>query len=99
MNLIGSSINHKTAPIELRESLYLSADEIKNFIPRLKKDIFSAGFIISTCNRTEIFGIPHDDTLQTSTLIDYLLDYKPVDGIDKKNFQSYFNCSRCKTYF
>ena len=58
MELIGISINHKTAPIALREALYLNTSEIKDILPQLKKDVFSDGFVLSTCNRTEIFGTP-----------------------------------------
>ena len=58
MNLVGITINHKTAPLELREALHLSNDEILALIPKLKAELFDEGFVLSTCNRTELFGIP-----------------------------------------
>jgi len=66
MDIVGISINHKTASIELRESLHLSNEEISEFIPILKRDVFSEGFILSTCNRTEIFGIPKSKEIKSS---------------------------------
>ena len=56
MDILGISINHKTASIELRETLHLSVDEIKEFVPILKENVFSEGFILSTCNRTDTWG-------------------------------------------
>ena len=96
MDLIGISINHKTAPLTLREALYLSNSEIKNLLPKLKKDIFSDGFILSTCNRTEIFGTPRTGELNSLELSDYILNQKPVTGITQDNFQGFFACSAVK---
>ena len=73
MNLVGISINHKTSPLELREALHLSRDEIVKLIPALKEKFFSEGVVISTCNRTEIFGFPINDTINVSPIIDSLL--------------------------
>ena len=61
MNLLGISINHRTAPVELREALHLSEDEIRTFIQQTKDSTFAEGIIISTCNRTEIYAIPKSD--------------------------------------
>ena len=35
-------------------------DEITELISRLKDDLLAGGFILSTCNRTELFGIQKD---------------------------------------
>src|SRR5664279_1779346 len=63
MNILAISINHRTAPVELREALHLNADEIKSLIHLAKEELFSEGLIISTCNRTELYGIPKDEKL------------------------------------
>ncbi|MBL1213382.1 MAG: glutamyl-tRNA reductase [Ignavibacteriae bacterium] len=99
MDLIGISINHKTAPLELRETLFLSTSEIKDLIPKLKKDVFSDGFILSTCNRTEVFGVPLKGVVNSIDIGDYILDYKPVPGIKRENFAGYFACSAIKHIF
>lgn len=99
MNLIGISINHKTAPIELREALHFSHDEIVDLIPKLKKHLFEDGFIISTCNRTEIFGSPKTGILDYKKLQDFIIDYKPVEGIRAENFSKYFSCGAVKHLF
>ena len=96
MDLIGISINHKTAPLALREALYLSTSEIKNLLPKFKKDVFSDGFILSTCNRTEIFGTPRTGEINSFDLSGYILKQKPVTGISQENFQGFFSCSAVK---
>jgi len=40
MKLLSVSINHRTAPVELREAVYLSEDEIKVFIKEAKEKLF-----------------------------------------------------------
>lgn len=92
MNLIGISINHRTSPLELREALHLNRDEIVSLIPRLKEQIFSEGVVISTCNRTEIFGFPQNDGLDVNAIITSLLESKPVNGIKPEHFVKFFSC-------
>jgi len=96
MDILGISINHKTASIELRESLHLSVDEIKEFIPILKETVFLEGFILSTCNRTEIFGIPKRHNITYKDIQRCLLKFKHVDGLSSKHFLNYFSCSAVK---
>lgn len=98
MNLIGISINHKTSPIEIRESFHLSGNEIVEFIPILK-NVFSDGVVISTCNRTEIFGLPISYTLSTNSIIENLLKYKPVAELKSEYFNKYFSCGAVKHLF
>ena len=99
MNLVGITINHKTAPIELREALHLSKDEIIELIPLLKKETLSEGFILSTCNRTEIFGFPKEGKLNYPQIQDTLLNFKPIKNIKPENFDKFFSCSAVKHIF
>ena len=57
MNLIAVGINHRTAPLEVREKLWMSGDEIRKAVADLKGRPFSECFIVSTCNRTELYGM------------------------------------------
>lgn len=60
--------NHNSAKIELRERLFLSKDAIANCLPLIKSGYgIDEGFILSTCNRLEFYGVcnarsldPHD---------------------------------------
>jgi len=99
MNLLGISINHQTSPIELREALHFSKDEIVDFIPKLKEKLFSEGIIISTCNRTEIFGIIKDEKYNYKDVQQILGEFKPIEGFSPEIFQNYFSCSAVRHLF
>ena len=96
MDIVGISINHNTADISLRESLHLSQNEILEFIPVLKAKVFSEGFVLSTCNRTDIFGIPKDKAISYKDVQNSLISFKHVDGLSSNNFLNYFSCGAVK---
>jgi glutamyl-tRNA reductase len=89
MNLLATSINHKTASVELREALYLNSDVIKEYIKNTKGNLFSEGLIISTCNRTEIYGIPINKNACHLDLQNTLLKLKPATGLINEHFQNF----------
>ncbi|TSA26438.1 MAG: glutamyl-tRNA reductase [Ignavibacteriales bacterium] len=99
MNLVGISINHKTSPLELREALHFNHNEIVEFIPRLKNSLFSEGVVISTCNRTEIFGFLKDHEINLSPVINELIQFKPVKGIQQEHFLKFFSCGAVRHIF
>jgi len=90
MNLLATSINHKTASVELREALYLNSDVIKEYIKNTKGNLFSEGLIISTCNRTEIYGIPINKNAGHLDLQNTLLQLKSVTGLTNDHFPKFF---------
>lgn len=57
INIVAIGINHRTAPLNVREKLWFSADEIRRILPMLKEKWFSECFLVSTCNRTELYGV------------------------------------------
>ncbi|MCP5061651.1 MAG: glutamyl-tRNA reductase [Ignavibacteriae bacterium] len=89
MNLIGISINHRTSPIELRESVTLSQEEQIEFISQLKSEVLTEGFVISTCNRTEIFGVPKNNEISQKSIIENLKKFKIVDDLKDEHIESY----------
>ena len=48
-------LNHKSAPIEVREKFVFCEEDIKRFSVLLKGKGFSGVVVLSTCNRTEIY--------------------------------------------
>ncbi|MFA7228099.1 MAG: glutamyl-tRNA reductase [Melioribacteraceae bacterium] len=99
MNLVGISINHKTSPLSLRETVHLNRDEIVEFIPRLKDGLFSEGVIISTCNRTEIFGFPSVLSIDPSIITEKLQEFKPGIILKPDHYSRYFSCGAVKHLF
>jgi glutamyl-tRNA reductase len=91
MNLLAVSISHHTAPIELREALYFGDEEIRKFVEKVKGNLFNEGLVISTCNRTEIYGIPVKSELQYSEVFNFINGIKPINGIKQDHFKSLFS--------
>lgn len=57
MYLIALGINHRTAPVELRERLAFSRSEMQSVATELRRLPSLSGFVVlSTCNRTEIYA-------------------------------------------
>ena len=57
MHLVVIGLNHKTAPVELREKLSISEAQLPNALSDLRThDRIFECLILSTCNRTEIYA-------------------------------------------
>jgi len=91
MNLLGISINHRTASVELREALHLSEDEIRSFIQQTKGKSLAEGIVISTCNRTEIYAIPKDENIRSKDLGDLIKNFKSHPDVKEENFQHFIS--------
>ena len=57
MNLALIGINHRTALLDVREKLWFSDAELPPALAQVKNQFFTECFIVSTCNRTELYGI------------------------------------------
>jgi len=56
MQLIVLGLNHKTAPVEVRERFNFTAERIEAILRRFRgSDFLSEAVLLSTCNRTEIY--------------------------------------------
>ncbi|WP_299977622.1 glutamyl-tRNA reductase [Desulfobacula sp.] len=81
--LIG--INHKTAPVELREKLSFSDEETLKALEFLKQDEdIKESLIFSTCNRTEVLYVPETGE-QIDKIIAFISHHKKVDISEFKN--------------
>jgi glutamyl-tRNA reductase len=91
MNLLSVCINHHTAPVDVRESLFLKDDETKNFINDIREKYLKEGLIISTCNRTEIYGLPIDQNISSKDLQNFLLSFKSKTEINSEYFHHFIS--------
>ena len=99
MNLLAVSINHRTAPVELREALYLGNEDIKNLISSAKEKLLSEGVILCTCNRTELYGFPVDNSTSYHELQNFIIDKKSSFNINNEHFQSFLSREAVKHLF
>jgi len=79
MKLFVVGINHKTAPIEIREEYYLNSIQQELFLSELKSDphIVEA-FVLSTCNRTEVYFHTIQKSLSKADFIKQICKIKKV---------------------
>lgn len=78
MSLITLGINHKTAPLELRERLAFTPQSLPEALLSLKKlRHIEEASILSTCNRTEIYCVTSEDNDQA--IIQWFSQFHGVD--------------------
>jgi glutamyl-tRNA reductase len=80
MNLLAVGLSHHTAAVDVRERMWLSAEEIRAALLHLRERYFSECVIVSTCNRTELYGVPQDPACNESTVRNYLVGLKGATG-------------------
>ena len=99
MQLLAVSINHKTAPVQLREALHLSDDEVREMIKKAKDNFIKEGLLLSTCNRTEIYGIPVNPQITHQQLQKFISENKNSTTSSPENFQTFISRDSLKHLF
>jgi glutamyl-tRNA reductase len=75
MQLYAIGVNHTTAPIEIRENVAFSVDNVREALSDLTGKMAAEAAILSTCNRTEIY-VQSADALP---VMNWLADYHQLD--------------------
>lgn len=96
-NAINSlGLNHKTAPVEVREGFNFSADRIARILRRLRNyDNLDEAVLLSTCNRTEFYMVL-EEPVSGMKFIQTLVKHLAGDGYKTEYFYnlSGVNCVR-----
>jgi glutamyl-tRNA reductase len=76
MTLLALGINHKTAPVSLRERVTFSPETLNQALSSLlQQPLVQSGVVLSTCNRTELYlSVEQQENLQEQ-LVKWLCDY------------------------
>jgi len=86
MTLLALGINHKTAPVALRERVTFSPDSLDQALDSLlAQPLVQGGVVLSTCNRTEIYlSVEQQENLQEQ-LVTWLCNYHQlsIDELQK----------------
>lgn len=77
MSLLALGINHKTAPVALRERVTFSPETLNHAIESLRQQpLVQAGVVLSTCNRTELYlSMEQPEDLQQQDLHKQIVDW------------------------
>lgn len=88
MYIIAVGVNHKTAPVDIREKLAYNPDELDHATRSLLK-LCPESFIISTCNRTEIYLSRHsEESSLENKLLNWLSQSRliPINKLIKHSY-------------
>jgi glutamyl-tRNA reductase len=97
--LFAVGVNHKTAPIEVREQIYVHESETPALLAELRKTL-SECVVLSTCNRTEIYGVTRRTDLDLDFYKDLLIDFKKAESaISREHFFGLVSCAACQQLF
>ena len=74
-----AGMNHRSAPVELREKVAYPPCAGRGFLRQLREEgVVEEGVLISTCNRTELFVVVNDDSARPK-ILDGIAEDRGVD--------------------
>ena len=80
MDILVLGLNHKTAPVELRERLSIPQSKAPDLLKELEeRNIFEERLLLSTCNRTEIYGVGSDLDRSVKLAKEFLSEYSKLE--------------------
>jgi len=87
------SVNHQTAPVEIREKVAFSDKELSQALGKLNTiDEVDSCVILSTCNRSEVYAIVNSSSPE-SILTEYLSSAHSISTEELTPYLSYFEGS------
>ena len=79
MHIVTAGLNHKTAPIEIREGLAISNGDLSQALASLKQlSAVEETMLLSTCNRVELYGATKNIDAATQELYQFLIQQNPT---------------------
>ncbi|TKI05589.1 glutamyl-tRNA reductase [Martelella alba] len=83
MTLLALGINHKTAPVALREQVAFAPQTLDHALASLlQQPLVQGGVVLSTCNRTELYlSVEQQENVQ-EMLVRWLCDYQHLQPED-----------------
>lgn len=83
----------------MREKLYIRDAELPELLKRFNETL-SECLILSTCNRTEIYGVTESDDIDPAFYKQLLIDFKDAGGyVREEHFFTFLSCSACQQLF
>ena len=71
MEIVLIGLNHRTAPVELRERVHFSPEQALQAAAQLRADgVLLEAVLLSTCNRSEVYGVPGAAEVDLGALVE-----------------------------
>src|SRR5437867_3989726 len=68
MEIVLVGLNHRTAPVEVRERVSFTADQARRASEELRsRGILEETLVLSTCNRSELYGVPPETQTESAS--------------------------------
>ena len=87
MNLVLVGMNHRTAPVEVRERLNIHESRLREAVADLvQREGILEGMILSTCNRVEVAVAAQDGIAPDPILREFLSEVQHCDLSDYEKY-------------
>ena len=82
MEIVLVGLNHRTAPVEVRERVSFTTEQSKRASEELRaRGILEETLVLSTCNRSEIYGVPPESSRESAPgLSSFLSEFHAVQA-------------------
>lgn len=81
MSILVVGLNHKSAPVEVREKLAFNANNISTALSLfLHRHQTAEAVILSTCNRVEIYASSIEGTISVEDVFSFLADFHKIES-------------------
>ncbi|MEN6413841.1 MAG: glutamyl-tRNA reductase [Veillonellales bacterium] len=95
MQLVVLGLNHKTAPVEVRECFSFSEEQVKTALKHLHEyEELSECVLLSTCNRTEMYAVV-DDADDAEPVMVQFLGRMADNPLDARAFLFFYTGEEC----
>jgi glutamyl-tRNA reductase len=80
MEIVLVGLNHRTAPVEVREKVSFTVEQARRASEELRsKGILEETLVLSTCNRSEVYGVPPETSRESAQgLSSFLSEFHSV---------------------
>lgn len=80
MELILVGINHRSAPLEVREQVAMNDDEVREILSRMREEgALSEVLVLSTCHRTEFYGLTPENRAAELYIRDHIDNKRKIE--------------------
>ena len=80
MEIVLVGLNHRTAPVEVRERVSFNPEQTRRAADELRaRGILEETLVLSTCNRSEVYGVPPESSHESASgLSSFLSEFHSV---------------------
>jgi glutamyl-tRNA reductase len=84
MEIVLIGLNHRTASVDLRERLAFTPEQARKAAEQLRsRGILEESLVLSTCNRSELYGVPREDAADSAGAAElFLVSFHQLSPIE-----------------